>query len=251
MREPLQDRPGGRAWVAAVRSVRAVAEAQEGVVSRRQLLACGVSSSRIGRWVARGWLLRLHPGVYALGHRAISPRARLIAALLYAGERGVLSHGTAAHHWGLTRKPPPQIHVSVPVQRRSVPGVVVHTPRTVVRDTHDGLPVTSVARTLMDMAPRIPGWELRKALAEADYRGWLDAGDLRRVMGRGHPGSARLRRAIERHMPELARTLSPLEDRFLLLCERYGIPLLRFTWHDVVHRPAFVAAAVRAALATN
>ena len=77
----------------------------------------------------------------------------------------------------------------------------------------------------MDMAPSTPDWELRKALAEADYREILDAEELRAVMGRGHPGSARLRSAIERHMPELARTLSPLEDVFLLLCEREGIPL--------------------------
>jgi Protein of unknown function (DUF559)/Transcriptional regulator, AbiEi antitoxin len=224
MPELPQDPPGRRAQAAADRA-RAVAEAQEGVLSRRQLLACGVSSSRIGRWVRRGWLLRLHPGVYALGHRAISPRGRLIAALLYAGAGSVLSHGTAAHHWALIAKPPPQIHVSAPVGRRNLRGVVVHTPRAILRDRHDGMPVTSVARTLMDTAARVPAWQLRKALAEADFRDRLDPEDLRRTMGRGHPGSARLRRATEGHMPELARTLSPLEDQFLLLCEGHGIPM--------------------------
>jgi Protein of unknown function (DUF559)/Transcriptional regulator, AbiEi antitoxin len=224
MRELTPPAPGRWPDAAAVR-VRVLAESQEGVLSRAQLLASGVSSARIGRWVARGWLLRLHPGVYALGHRAISPRGKKLAALLYAGDLSVLSHRTGLHHWGRIREAAPVIHVSVPAQRPNVRGIVAHTPRAIVATEHDGLRVTSVARTLMDSAPSTPDWELRKALAEADYRSLLDADDLRRVMGRGHPGSARLRRAIERHMPELARTLSPLEDRFLLLCEPRGIPL--------------------------
>lgn len=209
---------------AAVR-VRVLAEAQEGVLSRTQLLASGVSSARIGRWVARGWLLRLHPGVYALGHRAISPRGMKLAALLYAGDLSALSHRTGLHHWELINEAPPVIHLSVPVQRPNVRGILTHTPRVVLATEHDGLRVTTVARTLMDSSPSTPDWELRKALAEAEYQSLLDAEDLRRVMGRGHPGSARLRRAIERHMPELARTLSPLEDRFFFLCERHCIPL--------------------------
>ena len=285
-------------------SVRAreVAEAQDGVVSRAQLLACEVPNARIGRWVRRGLLLRRHPGVYAFGHRAISARGRLIAALLYGGDGSALSHRTAGHCRTLIRSAPPAIHISVRLRRKNVPGVVVHVPREIVAGMHDGLRVTTVGRTLMDMAPTTPDWELRKALAEADYRGVLDAAELCAVLGRGHPGSARLRSAIERHMPELARTLSPLEDVFFLLCEREGIPLpepnaeigsymvdalwedrrliveldgvaahsspdqrrrdevraahlrglgytlLRFTWHDVVRRPAATAEAVRSAL---
>ncbi len=69
------------------------------------------------------------------------------------------------------------------------------------------------------------GRQLRKALANADFHDLLSADELAEVMGRGHPGSAKLRRAIDTHMPELAQTLSPLEDILLLLCERHDLPL--------------------------
>jgi REase_MTES_1575/Transcriptional regulator, AbiEi antitoxin len=222
--ELLQIATGGWSPDPSVRA-REVAEAQEGVIGRAQLLACGIPNGRIGRWVSRGLLLRRHPGVYAFGHGAVSARAELIAALLYGGDESALSHRTAAHARELVDSAPPAIHISVPVRRQNVPGVVVHVPRAIVASMHAGLLATTVARTLMDMAPSTPDWELRKALAEADFRKVLDAEELRAVMGRGHPGSARLRHSIERHMPELARTLSPLEDVFLLLCEREGIPL--------------------------
>lgn len=66
--------------------------------------------------------------------------------------------------------------------------------------------------------------DLRRALAEADYRGLLDAHEVVQVLGGGRPGSAALRAALRTHMPELALTRSPLEQRFLLLCEREQIP---------------------------
>jgi len=77
----------------------------------------------------------------------------------------------------------------------------------------------------MDIAPGCSDYELRKALADADYRDMLDPDSLNEVMGGGHPGSAKLRRILHKHMPELAETLSFLEDLLLLLCERHGVPL--------------------------
>jgi hypothetical protein len=107
----------------------------------------------------------------------------------------------------------------------SVPQIAVHRPRRAETTSHRGLPVTTVARTLLDLAAMLPFHTLRRAVAEAEYRRLLDLEELESVLGRGRPGSARLRRALERHLPELARTLSQLEVRFLELCERFDLPI--------------------------
>ncbi len=209
----------------ATERIRIVAEAQGGVISRQQLLDCGLSNSGISRWLARGRLIRLHPGVFALGHAAILPHGRLVAGLLFSGPGSGLAHGTAACLWQFIEDGPEDVHAVAPGRSRGTEGVVVHHPRRIELIRHVQLPVTSPAQTLMDIAPGCTAYELRKALSNADFRKRLNADELRRVMGRGHPGSVKLRRAINQHMPELAKTLSPLEDMMLLLCERYGIPL--------------------------
>ena len=78
------------------RKVVATAERQEGVVARRQLVACGLGDATITRWLACGRLHRRHPGVYVVGHRRLTPRGELIAALLYAGPGAALAGRSAA-----------------------------------------------------------------------------------------------------------------------------------------------------------
>ena len=163
--------------------------------------------------------------MYAVGYRTISPKGRLIAALFYAGHGAALSHRSAAHWWRLIPDAPSQIHVSVPRRKQAVPGIVLHHPRRVYRVFHHRLPTTPVARTLLDFASDATVDEVRKALAQADFRNVLDLEALKPVMGKGHPGSRCLRRASKAYLPELAKTETPLEDEFVLLCERYGIPL--------------------------
>jgi hypothetical protein len=90
---------------------------------------------------------------------------------------------------------------------------------------HRGLPVTTAARTVLDIASVVPFDELRKAIAEAQYRKLVDVDELHAQCGRGQPGSAALRRATARHVPQLALTRSELEDRFLALCEAHALPL--------------------------
>lgn len=210
----------GLAWV------QRLAEVQGGVVDRAQLLACGLSASSIKRLIHKGWLIPLLPGVYALGHRAVTSRGRLVGALLYAGFESALSHLTAAYLLKIVSDDSVVVHVSARRRRRSIRGVVVHRPKDIDYVVMpDGLPVTNPARTLMDIAPRCSDYELQKALANADFHKLLEPDSLNEVTGRGHPGSARLWKAIKTHMPELAETLSYLEDLMLLLCRRYGIPL--------------------------
>jgi hypothetical protein len=157
----------------------------------------------------------------------------LIAAVLYALPRQALeasaqvalSHLTAAAWWGLTGEPSSPIEVSARGRARSIPGVRVHHPRRLDVFHHSGLPVTTIARTLLDVAPRLPFHRLRRLVAEADYRWRLDPAAVGAQLGRGRHGSNALRKALILHTPRLARTLSALEERFLALCEDHGIPL--------------------------
>ena len=85
--------------------------------------------------------------------------------------------------------------------------------------------MTPVARTLVDLASMITPRQLRRALAEADYRGLLDPVELLSALGKGRGGSRALRAALDAHIPQLAETLSVLEERFLELCSSGRLPL--------------------------
>jgi Transcriptional regulator, AbiEi antitoxin/Protein of unknown function (DUF559) len=205
--------------------VSALASKQEGRISARQLRACGLSSAGVAGWVARGWLHRRRRGVYAVGHVAGGEAAHLAEAVLRAGEGAALSHTTAAWWRKLLRYPSQRIHVSAPGRARSTRDVHVHHPEVVHREWHRGLPVTSVTQTLVQIAAMVSDAALRRALAVADRNGWLDSPSLTAALAK-HPRGARgLRHALEHLMPQLTDTVSPLEDRFFLFCEQYGIPL--------------------------
>ncbi len=201
-----------------------LAERQWGVIARWQLEPYGISTGAIARLVASGRLHRIYPGVYALGHRAICTEGRLLAAILYAGPGAALSHAIAAHWWELLSSLPYTIDVTSPRRRRSLEAVRVHHRPRVERVMHRGLPVTPVARTLLDFASVAPLTSVRKAVAEADFKRRIDLEAIDANTGVGRPGSARLKRALSLHRPEYARTLSPAEDLLLDLCRRHRIP---------------------------
>ncbi len=190
-----------------------------------QLAALDVDTGVIARWVDGGYLHQVHPRVYAVGHRAPSVEADVTAAVLYAGPGAMLSHATALWWRGLIDRQPRPVHVSTPRRCRSLRGVKVHSRRTCERTWHMGLPTTSIEQALLDYAAVASLERVRHALANADYHKALDVGALRAIAGCGRAGSARLRKALERHEPRLARTRSPLERTFLVLCERAGIPM--------------------------
>ena len=201
-----------------------LAEGQWGVIARWQLEQCGLSAATISRWTAGRRLHRIYPGVYAVGHRALCTEGRLLAAILYAGPGAALSHTSAASWWKLVPYLPDTTDVASPIQRRSLDGVRVHRAKDIERVMHRGLPVTRVARTLLDFASVASLERVRKAVAEADYLRLLDLGTLDATMGVGRAGSAKLRRALSLHRHEYARTLSPAEDLLLDLCRRHRIP---------------------------
>ena len=190
-----------------------------------QILEAGVGRATVSRWLAGGRLHRIHPGVYAVGHSELRDEGWLAGALLYAGKGAALSHVTAAWWWQMIDRRPSRIDISAPGYRSSLRALSLRHPRSVERVLHRGLPVTPPARTLLDVAPLLPRRRLRKAVAETLYRRRASPAEIESVLGKGKPGSAALRAALDAHLPQLARSRSELEDAFLELCERFGIPL--------------------------
>jgi Protein of unknown function (DUF559)/Transcriptional regulator, AbiEi antitoxin len=204
-------------------AVARVAAAQAAVVSVDQLHAAGLGRGAIAHRVRRGRLHRVHRGVYVVGVRRLTPRGRLWAAVLACGgpERGAISHRSALGVYELLDDLGP-VDVTVVGESRSVPGIRVHRSQTLVfeRDTlrqPDGLRVTTVARSLQDFSATASDRDLRRACHEADHRNLLDPDAI--VAG------PRLRAVLDRLAgtgPQLTR--SELEERFLSLAERAGLP---------------------------
>ncbi len=146
----------------------------------------------------------------------------MAAALFYAGPGAALSHVTAAWWSGILKTEPRRLHVCSQVRRRSSKSVRVHCRRTIERVWHRHLPITPPTQTLLDIAAIVRITELRRALAEAEYLRLVTLDEVEAKLGRGRPGSAALRVALDCHRPQLARTRSALEEKFLLLCERHS-----------------------------
>lgn len=202
-----------------------LASTQFGRIARWQLTSCAVPDATVDRWIRQGYLIRTVPRVYAVGHRASPVESRLADALLYAGPGALLSHATAAWWVGLADSQPYRIDVSTPRRCRSIPGIKTHQRRNLERAWHKGLPVTRLAQTLSDYAAVASLSKLRRALAQADYEGTLDISAIEAELRQGRPGSTKLRRALERHQPELANAKSGGERALFELCERARLPL--------------------------
>jgi very-short-patch-repair endonuclease len=205
-----------------------LASSQHGVVTRAQLLSAGLTTHEIRHRIDSGVLLREHWGVYRVGHRAPSVEARYLAAVLACGEGARLSGRAAAHLYGLLKGPVPAPEVTAPRQRR-VPGVRVRRARMQRADhaTHRGIPVTSVPRTLLDLAADLPLDALARACHEAGVRYRTTPAHVASALARrprNLPGAAKLKQIVE---GDARVTLSPLERRFLALLGEQGLPLPR------------------------
>ena len=183
-----------------------LARSQYGVVSRSQLADLGIPGSALDHALKTLRLVPLFRGVYGLGHDVIGIRGWWTAAILSGGPESVLSHSTAAAVWGLAQ-PRGTVEIVRPFNRQHRPnrkfreparhesGLFVHRSRrlpSVDLTTHDGFPVTSVARTLLDQAPFTSEKRLRSMVADADHRRILDWTRLREITGPG-PGRKGIR----------------------------------------------------------
>jgi predicted transcriptional regulator of viral defense system len=161
-----------RAEIATDVEIGALADAQHGVVARRQLAALGLSDAAITRRVKGGRLRSLHRGVFAFGHRAMRVEGRWMAAVLACGDRAVLSHASAAAAWDLASVGSGPVHVTVPGDhgRARRTGVRVHRSRTLTpaqTTTLRGIPITTRERTIIDLAMRLNGRPLERLLNRA------------------------------------------------------------------------------------
>jgi very-short-patch-repair endonuclease len=207
-----------------------LAARQHGVVARRQALAAGLTAKMLERRLESGRLLILHRGVYAVGHAQLRREGRWLAAVLAAGRGAVLSHRTAAALYGIRPLRSRVVDVSTPRQRR-VDGVRAHRAMLPVEDvtTRDGIPVTTVARTLVDLAGIVARYDLGKAVTEAERIGLLDLAAIERVTAstarRRGAGTATMRAVLaDLRAGRIQLTRSPLEDRFVALLDRYKLP---------------------------
>jgi hypothetical protein len=210
--------------------IAALAEAQGGVVARRQLLAVGLSSASIARHVAGGRLHTVARGVYAVGHGLVGADGRRWAAVLALGPGAVVSHGTAADAWDIRPSASGLVQVTVGRGGRARrPGVRLHRVALAADEatTLSGLPITTPSRTLLDMAGSgLRGRPLEAALDRAERLRALDFADLGALLDRypDRRGSRALRTALDRYVPGSIETLSILEELVLGLCDRHGIP---------------------------
>jgi hypothetical protein len=190
--------------ISAERKLAALAGRQHGVVARRQLSALGFSRHAIGHRIETGRLQILHRGVYAVGHGALTREGRWMAAVLSGGRGAVLSHRSAAMLWGIRRSARDRIEVTVSRQRRPRERIQYHQIQLELDQVaiHEGIPVTTPARTLDDLATVLGPHQLERAVEQAEILRLVDARGVARV----------------------GPTESPLEDDFLAFVARYGLP---------------------------
>ncbi len=204
---------------------------QYGVVSREQLLALGIGERTIERWIGSGRLHAIHREAFAVSNRRLSQRGWWMAAVLACGPGAVLSHEDAAALWGLCRTRSPT-DVTAPRGRQGQlrrEGIRLHRSRTLEepeRTVRDGIPVTTVARTLFDLAERTDPAPLARLWEEADKLHLLRIDAVAAVYERGryrHRARARIRPLL-REARHSERTRSPLEDRFVAFCRHFELP---------------------------
>ena len=213
------------------RRIAELAARQHGVIALWQFRELGLSASAVHGRASAGRLHRIHTGVYAVGHSVLAVHGRWMAAVLACGHGAVLSHRSAAALWGLRESA--QTGIEITTRRRNGrtrAGIQVHSGATLTpahTTTHRGIPCTTVARTLLDIADVTNRRGLERALDQAEILRLLDADELQRLLvqaGRGRRGAAILQDLLADHHPGDTITRSELEERFLALCAATGVP---------------------------
>lgn len=210
----------------ADRLIAELAARQHGVVARGQLLGLGFGSRAIDHRVKVGRLHAIHRGVYAVGHRLCSMEAGWMAAVLAGGRGAVLSHRSAAALWGLrsTSVTVPDVTVA---RKRSRPGIRFHRANLPADEVlRRGIPVTTVPRTLLDLASVLDRRQLERVVNEAEVRRLTDPLSLDDLLAR-HPrrhGAATIRAILASGRIGATVTRSELENRFVTFVDRSCLP---------------------------
>ncbi len=211
-------------------TVASIAFRQHGVVTLAQLRECGLGAGAIELRLRNGRLHRLHRGVFAVGHSRISQEGRWLAAVLALGEGAVLSHVSAAALWGIRHSGSDRVHVTVPSGAGRTPrrGIVVHRSLTLGPadvDEHNAIPVTSVSRTLLDLAGVLTPTRLERAIEQSLALWLFDLRAVHAVLAANprRPGATTLAEIVARIHDEPSLTRRELEKLMLDLCDSHHI----------------------------
>jgi predicted transcriptional regulator of viral defense system len=211
------------------RSISTLALGQHGVVALWQLVELGLSASAVRNRVANGRLHRVHRAVFAVGHASLTRDGRFMAATLACGPKAVLSHRAAGAKWDLALRGRSSIDVTSPSMRgRRRPGIRVHSAATLMaRDVTviDGIPSTTLARTLLDVAGDATRREVERACDRAETQRLLDMTVIDDVLARanGRHGAALLAAVVSEHRVGSTVTRNELEECFLAICRETGV----------------------------
>jgi very-short-patch-repair endonuclease len=193
-------------------------------------MTIGLSRNAVARRVESARLHRIHQGVYAVGYRRLTSEGRWLAAVMACGRGAVLSHLDAAALWKVYNGGGARIHVTTKNRSgQAIPGVQIHRARRLDAEdvtAKDGIPVTTVSRTLVDLTDVLGPDRILRAMREADYLRLLDLDALSAAVQRAH-GRRRLRvlkQALAHHRPgQIVR--GELEHRFDELVRAAGLPV--------------------------
>lgn len=208
-----------------------LATRQHGVVSHAQLVGLGYGVEWIERRLEEGRLTAVHRNVYAVGHSRLPRRGSFWGAVLAYSPGAVLSHRSAAVAWGFQQRRAGPVHVTAPRGRQGISrrqGIWIHRCKLLPEDrsSRDGIPITSVARTIFDFAEGAPFGTLRGAAEEADRLKLLRLDELEAVCERGR--GRRALRPVRRLLAELKAPhegRSPLEIRFAAFVGEQRLPV--------------------------
>jgi very-short-patch-repair endonuclease len=191
----------------------------------------GFTPKAIEHWIQVGYFNPVYPGVYAVGHPDLSRHGHFMAAVLACGDGALLSHVTAAVHWGLLRSAASRIDITVPSPRRVRAQHPIRIHRAGLHHDdyrlHEHIPVTGPARTLIDLADVVPANRIREAYEQSQRVGLFDRAELTALIARtnGRRGLKVIGRLLAEATDDPPELRSRLEREFLDLLRAAGIPL--------------------------
>ncbi len=211
-------------------TIRWLAGRQHDVVSRRQLLAAGLSPDQVTDRVRRGVLTRIHRGVFTLSSRPLPPHGRFAAAVLAGPDDTVLSHRSAAQLHGMLPQDRGPVHVTTAEISRSRLGIVIHRSRCLedATTTREGIACTTIPRTLVDLAAQLGPVPAERAWSTLGARRAIDLNAVENELRRhpNRPGSSVVRALVATHHDTISGvSRSTLETMAIALCRKHGLPM--------------------------
>jgi predicted transcriptional regulator of viral defense system len=210
----------------AERTIARIAASQHGIVTWAEMIAVGLSAEEIRHRVKIGLLIRVHRGVYSVGHRVLTTEAQYLAAVKACGEGALLCGLAAAYLLAILKAPsPPAPEVATRNQRR-VPRLKTRRLTLDHRDITElnRIPCTTVPRTIVDLAAVLGDDALARVFHEANVKYGTTPAQVEAVLKRkGNATGARVLRAVIHG--KLKVSLSVLEREFLAALKRAGLPL--------------------------